>query len=72
MAVFELVIALLFGGALLSAGARRVKVPYPALLALAGAGLALVPNAPTLVLDRASAEARSWSGSPPPSSPPMR
>jgi hypothetical protein len=51
MAVFELVIALLFGGALLSAGARRVKVTSPALLALAGVALALVPNAPRLAPD---------------------
>src|SRR6266702_4293628 len=35
MAVFELVIGLLFVGALLSAWARRLSAPYPALLALA-------------------------------------
>src|SRR4029079_3354227 len=38
-------------GAGLSAVARRVGAPYPALVALAGAGLALVPGLPTLVLD---------------------
>ena len=44
MAVFELVIALLLVGAGLSAVARRAKAPYPALLALAGAALALLPR----------------------------
>jgi hypothetical protein len=39
------------GGAALAALARRVGAPYPALVALAGAGLALVPGLPTLVLD---------------------
>ena len=51
MDVFEVVIALLVGGAALAALARRIGAPYPALVALAGAGLALVPGAPTLVLD---------------------
>ncbi|MET0414048.1 MAG: Na+/H+ antiporter [Polyangiaceae bacterium] len=51
MIVFELVIGLLFVGALLSLVARRARVPYPALLALAGAGLALVPDVPSVVLD---------------------
>ncbi|MFL5274284.1 MAG: cation:proton antiporter [Anaeromyxobacteraceae bacterium] len=51
MAVFELVIALLFGGALLSAWARRVNAPYPALLAVCGAALALFPSAPSIRLD---------------------
>src|SRR5215210_5341011 len=51
MEVFEVVIALLVGGAALAAVARRIGAPYPALVALAGAALALVPGAPTLVLD---------------------
>jgi len=51
MRVFEIVIALLLGGAALAALARRFGAPYPALVALAGAGLALVPGLPTLVLD---------------------
>jgi len=42
--VFELVIALLFAGAMLAAWGRRFSLPYPALLALAGAGLALLPG----------------------------
>src|SRR3954453_9129142 len=51
MDVFEVVIALLLGGAALAALARRLGAPYPALVALAGAALALVPGLPTLVLD---------------------
>src|SRR6185503_9799437 len=51
MAVFELVIFLLFAGALLAAVARRTRVPYPALLALAGATLALLPGTPSVTLD---------------------
>src|SRR4051794_14550030 len=51
MRVFEFVIALLLVGAGLTAVARRIGAPYPALVALAGAGLALIPITPTLVLD---------------------
>src|SRR5829696_7764339 len=51
MDVFEVVIALLLGGAALAAVARRIGAPYPALVALAGAALALIPGVPTLVLD---------------------
>lgn len=51
MRVFEIVIALLLLGAALAALARRMGAPYPALLALAGAALALVPGVPTIVLD---------------------
>src|SRR4051812_6182546 len=51
MVAFEVVIGLLFVGAVLSIGARRANLPYPALLALTGAGLALVPNVPRVVLD---------------------
>jgi hypothetical protein len=51
MQVFEIVIALLLGGAGLAALARRIGSPYPALVALAGAALALVPGTPVLVLD---------------------
>src|SRR6185295_12332268 len=51
MVVFELVIGLLFVGAALSIVARRANVPYPALLALAGAALALLPRVPSVVLD---------------------
>ena len=51
VAVFELVIALLFVGAILAAAARRLNAPYPALLALAGAALALLPGIPSVTLD---------------------
>src|SRR5690242_1387391 len=51
MKVFEVVIALLLGGAALAALARRMGAPYPALVAFAGAALALIPGVPTLVLD---------------------
>jgi monovalent cation/hydrogen antiporter len=51
MEVFEVVVALLLGGAALAAVARRIGAPYPALVALAGAALALIPSVPTLVLD---------------------
>jgi CPA1 family monovalent cation:H+ antiporter len=51
MEVFEVVIAMLVGGAALAAVARRIGAPYPALVALAGAALALIPGVPTLVLD---------------------
>ncbi|MET0648811.1 MAG: sodium:proton antiporter [Pyrinomonadaceae bacterium] len=51
MQVFEIVIAMLLGGAALAAVARRVGAPYPALVALAGAALALIPGVPALVLD---------------------
>jgi Na+/H+ antiporter len=51
MAVFELVVGLLFVGAVLSSWARRLHAPYPALLALAGAALALLPNVPSVTLD---------------------
>ena len=55
MEVFEVVIALLVGGAVLAAVARQVGVPYPSLVALAGAGLALIPGLPTMALDPALA-----------------
>jgi len=51
MKVFEIVIALLLGGAVLAAIARRLAMPYPALVAIAGAALALLPGAPRIMLD---------------------
>lgn len=51
MEVFELVIALLLAGVVLAAIARRLTTPYPALVAIAGATLALYPRVPSLVLD---------------------
>jgi NhaP-type Na+/H+ or K+/H+ antiporter len=51
MQIFEVVLGMLLLGAGLAAIARRIGAPYPALVALAGAGLALVPGVPSLVLD---------------------
>jgi len=51
MLIFELVIGLLFGGAVFALWADRIGVPYPALLALVGALLALVPGTPDVRLD---------------------
>ncbi len=51
MLLFELVIALLLIGAVLSLWADRIGVPYPALLALAGALIALIPGTPRVMLD---------------------
>ena len=51
MAQFELILGLLLVGALLAGLARRVKMPYPVLLALLGLGLAFAPGLPDLTLD---------------------
>lgn len=51
MGVFEVVVALLLAGVGLAAIARRIGAPYPALVALAGAALALIPRVPEMVLD---------------------
>ncbi|HET7435243.1 MAG TPA: sodium:proton antiporter [Thermoanaerobaculia bacterium] len=51
MQVFQIVIALLLGGALLAALARRMAMPYPALVAIAGAALSLLPGVPSLAFD---------------------
>jgi CPA1 family monovalent cation:H+ antiporter len=50
MLVFETILILLLGATVLSALARRMRVPYPTLLALGGAAVALVPGGPRLVL----------------------
>jgi monovalent cation/hydrogen antiporter len=51
MLVFEVIIGLLLVGAGLTALARRIRTPYPSMLAVAGAALALIPGTPTLVLE---------------------
>jgi monovalent cation/hydrogen antiporter len=51
MGLFELVILLLLVGAVLSMWANRLGVPYPAMLALAGAALTFIPGTPQVVLD---------------------
>jgi len=51
MVLFEWTLALLLAAVLLAGLARRLEVPYPALLALAGAGLAFLPFAPEIAID---------------------
>jgi monovalent cation/hydrogen antiporter len=51
MIVFEWVLGILLGAVLLSGLARQMRVPYPALLALGGALLALIPGAPRITLE---------------------
>ena len=51
MIIFEWVLGILLGAVLLSALARQMRVPYPALLALGGAVLAFIPGAPRIVLE---------------------
>jgi monovalent cation/hydrogen antiporter len=51
MGLFELVITLLLVGAVLSMWADRIGIPYPALLALAGAALTFIPGTPQVILD---------------------
>ncbi|MGJ3629317.1 hypothetical protein AB5I41_25125 [Sphingomonas sp. MMS24-JH45] len=50
MYAFEAILVLLLGATMLSAVARRIGVPYPALLAVGGAVLAFVPGAPRIDL----------------------
>ncbi|CDX28185.1 Sodium/hydrogen exchanger [Mesorhizobium plurifarium] len=51
MALFELTLVLLLIAVALTALSRRLEVPYPSLLALAGVGLAFVPGAPVIEID---------------------
>jgi Na+/H+ antiporter len=51
VAQFELIIGLLLVGVLLASVARRLKMPYPVLLAVLGVALAFAPNVPDLTLD---------------------
>ena len=51
MFIFEWTILMLLTAVVLSAVARRIGVPYPAFLALAGAAIAFLPQAPPLRLD---------------------
>ncbi|WP_156679956.1 cation:proton antiporter [Sphingomonas profundi] len=55
MTFFESLLALLLGGILLLQVSRRFCLPYPALLAAAGVGLAFVPGAPQIRIDPALA-----------------
>src|SRR5262245_5665947 len=51
MALFESTLVLLLGAVILTGVARRVGVPYPSLLAIAGAALAFVPAGPELEIE---------------------
>jgi Na+/H+ antiporter len=51
LTTFEWIIALLLGAVLLSAAARRAKVPYPTFLALGGVLLAFAPSGPSWTLE---------------------
>jgi CPA1 family monovalent cation:H+ antiporter len=51
LTTFEWIIGLLLGAVVLAALARRVQVPYPTFLAIAGVLLAFVPWAPSWTLD---------------------
>lgn len=51
MAILDWTLALLLGAVLLAALARRIGAPSPALLALGGAMLALLPHGPRFSLD---------------------
>jgi Na+/H+ antiporter len=51
MLLFEWILALLLGAIALAGVARRTGMPYPALLALAGAGAGFLPFAPTIKIE---------------------
>jgi CPA1 family monovalent cation:H+ antiporter len=51
LTTFEWLIGLLLGAVLLSALARRIKVPYPTFLALGGMLLAFAPSGPSWTLE---------------------
>jgi monovalent cation/hydrogen antiporter len=55
MTFFETLLLLLFAAVVLLQVARRLSLPYPAMLALAGLLVALVPGAPTIRIDPATA-----------------
>jgi Na+/H+ antiporter len=50
MEAFETLLLLLLSATVLSSVARRFNLPYPTLLAIAGALLAFIPNAPRLAI----------------------
>ena len=51
MPMFELILLLLLGAVVLTNLAERLAVPYPSLLAIAGAGLAFLPFAPQIAIE---------------------
>src|SRR6185369_4949806 len=50
MEIFQWLLMLLVGAVALTAFARYLKLPYPSLLAVGGAAIALLPNAPAFTL----------------------
>ena len=51
MSFFESLLALMLAAILLLQVSRRLGLPYPAMLALAGVGVAFVPGAPMILID---------------------
>lgn len=51
MALLEWTLVLLFAAVVLTGFSRRIGVPYPSLLALAGAAIAFVPASPEIMID---------------------
>ena len=51
MSLFENIVLLLFVSSLLLAGSRRLGIPYPALLSLAGVAVASLPFAPSVEIE---------------------
>jgi NhaP-type Na+/H+ or K+/H+ antiporter len=51
MSFFESLLALMLAAILLSQVSRRLGLPYPAMLAIAGVGVAFIPGAPTILID---------------------
>jgi len=49
--IFELTLLLLLTAVILTAFSRRIGIPYPSLLAIGGAAIALVPGAPAFQID---------------------
>ena len=59
MMMFEWILVLLLAAVILTNLAERLPVPHPSLLAIAGAGLAFVPFAPQIRIDRKSTRLNS-------------
>ena len=51
MSFFETLVVLLLAAVVMLRLARRFSLPYPAMLAIAGVGVAFVPGAPTIQID---------------------
>src|SRR5258705_1005239 len=51
MVLFKWILILLCGAVVLTAAVERLRVPYPSLLAIAGAGIAFLPFAPAIRIE---------------------